>query len=623
MARLEDVKTSVSLPPGKTFTWVELAHFATAYAGIPSPAPWPPSQSYTFADDAQFPYETLIEGIDLLVAEFGPADTGVWPKMKTIQSELPQIEQALQSGDLTQAEGILRHHLNLVADLPMQCFNLAFILGQRGDHESARQLLQTAARGAPNCYWIWVQLGTVCETLQRKDEAIAAYQKALALVPTDLATKQGLHRLKVLCRMVYRRPDGQEEEAFVTRDKMLESIRYNIKLGIEHRATDLLLKYARQFIAEPDPVMAEESVRALLTLDPADETARVLWGDVLRVAGKFAEAETHLNALGKEFPKNATIPYTLAWVAFDRKQHSTGWLMLEETLDLDPNHGLALSCKFKLGSQQKDEAVEKRLVKWSAARGSGQGMLHASLIARQRGDARAALLHAEQAYKLTPTGRNILVHYAGLLKDCDNNELAAAVMQPVLRQGETDPFVKMQFAGALHRLGLKAEALKLVDEVLAGDLKGLNSDLLASYRVTQALWSGERVEADVALEFHSGRVLRRPIYLIGVAGKLEHMLDNGLSIPSHKLINFNFTTAKAVTSVGFQQGKPDDALPPTPLGYFILREMNADTLLQTGVLFALIIDAHGKLQASAKQAERTLPIEWSMYPAPTLAESEA
>ena len=51
--------------------------------------------------------------------------------------------------------------------------------------------------------------------------------------------------------------------------------------------------------------------------------------------------------------------------------------------------------------------------------------------------------------------------------------------------------------------------------------------------------------------------------------------------------------------------------------------MNADTLLQTGVMFALIIDAHGKLQASAKQAERILLIEWSMYPAPTLAESEA
>ena len=604
------------------FKWLQLNHPDVAYAGVPNPMPWPQAADAP-ADDAPFPYPTLQRGIDLLLAELPATETGSWPQMKTILSELPLIEQALQSGDLSEAEGLLRRHLTLVPGLPMQCFNLAFVLGQRGDHESARQLLQTAGAGAPQCHWIWVQIGTVCETLNRREEAIAAYQKALTLDPKDLATKRGLHRLKALCLLIFRRPDGHDEEAFVTRDKMIEHIRFNIQQAVKDGVRDPLLQFARQFIAERDGELALESVQALLALDPADETARVLLGDALRVAGQLAEANAHLKALRKELPKSAAIAYALAWVAFERKQRSAGWKLIEETLALDPNHEQALSCKFKLGSEQKDEAVERQLAAWSVARASWQGLLCASLVARQRGDERSALLHAEQAYKLNPIHSMVLIQYTSLLKDCDNNELAAAVIQPVLRQGETDALVKMQFAGALHRLGLKDEALKHVNEVLSGDLRRLDVGLLEQYRVTKALWSGDMAEAEAELELHGVIALRRPIYLIAEREQLVHLLDGGLSIPGRKHINLAFKTPKAVHSVGFQQGKPDDKLPPVPLGYFVLRDMDPDTLLQTGVQFGLIINAQGKVQAWAKQEKRILRIEWSAYPAPTLPDIES
>ena len=54
----------------------------------------------------------------------------------------------------------------------------------------------------------------------------------------------------------------------------------------------------------------------------------------------------------------------------------------------------------------------------------------------------------------------LILFVSTLLWQLRSKRMAAAVIQPVLRQGETDAFVKMQFAGALHRLGLKDEALK-------------------------------------------------------------------------------------------------------------------------------------------------------------------
>lgn len=88
-------------------------------------------------------------------------------------------------GAATPEEALAAWRDCLQAGDSMAHYGLGYTLYELGRHREAYRHLRAYAELVPTNEWAWCWLGTVCEALGERDEAIAAYQRAIELERQD------------------------------------------------------------------------------------------------------------------------------------------------------------------------------------------------------------------------------------------------------------------------------------------------------------------------------------------------------------------------------------------------------------------------------------------------------
>src|SRR4051812_39260158 len=103
---------------------------------------------------------------------------------------------AIEEGDLEQARRNWR--LCLQAGDSMAHFGLGYTLYELGDYPTAYRHLRHYTEIAPHGSWIWLWFGKAAEKMGQRDEAIAAYTRAMELEAEGDAETDAAKRLKPL-----------------------------------------------------------------------------------------------------------------------------------------------------------------------------------------------------------------------------------------------------------------------------------------------------------------------------------------------------------------------------------------------------------------------------------------
>jgi tetratricopeptide (TPR) repeat protein len=600
-----------SATAAKPYRWVEIRHEDLDFYNVPRPLPWPRGADTRIPADGDFPFRTLVEGIRLLLADEGAPPNPIWRRLAEIVEAGEELAEAFEAADLDRAEKILDRLDDLHPGCPFVYFNKAFVVRQRGDKTEALHLYQAAVDAAPNLEFLWMRLGEVAEELGKNRLAISAYRKAQSLLAPHPQALEGLARLGAMKRVEHLDEAGEREIVYVTA-KEFERIIHAELAALDHDRARLRA-LLDQLLAGNDGRLAVAAAEKLLALTPNDFEAQRALAEAWRLAGNAEQAEACLQPCLAREPHDAWCHYLLAWVRFDQKDPAAGWALIDRALALDPNLQPAIVAKFGLHPGQNDPRREERVAAWAAENKSYQGFLLCSIQARDRGDARAALGYARQAYELAPDHQIVLLQYTGLLGQTGEKEWMAALTKRMLTAGKGDYQVKYQFANALHDLGLNEEAVNVLRRVLAEET-GVPLEWREAIGARIEQWSGLVAASEVPLELIGEGILRRPVVLVLDREETRELVPAGAPLPQRKVIQLNLRQSVTSIALAFEQGYARGTLGPVRLGYFFVEGIEPGAAVHPDI--RLTVTEEGTLQVGARQGERRLPVKWSLYPEP-------
>jgi hypothetical protein len=219
---------------------------------------------------------------------------------------------------------------------------------------------------------------------------------------------------------------------------------------------------------------------------------------------------------------------------------------------------------------------------------------------------------------MAPHEREALFFYANCLNNMDKGEHMAALVHPRLPEIKGDFMLKYIFAGAMQKLGLPEEAIRVLREVLAE-----GEDLSVEWRGWAQHFldelTGLLAQGEVDLEFHSGTdTLRREIWLGNDEGPGTVFLPAGVCVPIERQVKM--TRAPGFTgstgSLAVYMCGHSKALEPLSLGWFRAHEI--DFSAAEPPMMTIGVTERKKLEATARQGTRRVPVTWSLYRVPSM-----
>jgi tetratricopeptide (TPR) repeat protein len=608
-----------SQSPSAAFRWLKVEHKDLQFWGIEPPVPWPPKADTKVSPEGDFPFVCLLEGIELLRAAGGKG-VEKWDAVKRFIERGEELGDALESGDLAATLRLLDELERLRPGTPYGAFNRAFVLKAMGDRAGALAASKEATRRAPRLEHLWMRRGELHEEMETKgddEKAVFCYRRALALLPNHQQALEGLSRLGAMVKLVEHLPDGRHRMRFFSPDEF----RKHMGTTVARLSPDApeLRQMLRQFLEKNDGDLLLEVVDRILSGQPEDALAlRVQRADALRMLKRFKQAEQALARVLAEDPENAEAHYVRAWCHFDSGKTDEGWHEIRETLRLDPNHQKAIQVKFRIGPKNRDLRYIDVLSEWADREGSWRGHWLASVHANTLGEEAAALRCAEAAYKMAPEERDAVWLYANTLNNLGEGEHTAALVHPRLPEAKGDYLLKYIFAGAMKKLGLPEVAIRVLRESLEEE-----SDMTLEWRQNTQhfldLLTGLVAKAEVELEFHPNTdTMRREVWLGDDAGPDLPFLQAGASVPLRRVVRLTPRVgySGSTGSVAVYHHGRHSGMEPLSLGWFQAHEIDFGE--EAPPEMTLEVTKDEKLEASACQGDRRLPVTWSLYRAPSM-----
>ncbi|MGE5157173.1 MAG: tetratricopeptide repeat-containing sulfotransferase family protein [Gemmatimonas sp.] len=122
---------------------------------------------------------------------------GFRTQLSEISETLSTAVSTHRSGDLVQAEAGYRRVLAKLPDHPQALHMLGAIELQRGNAQSAVDLIRRAIKVHPGHPEAWVNLGSALRAINESDQAIGAFQRAIRLKPDMILAHTELARLLI------------------------------------------------------------------------------------------------------------------------------------------------------------------------------------------------------------------------------------------------------------------------------------------------------------------------------------------------------------------------------------------------------------------------------------------
>ena len=613
--------------PQKSWSWKNIAHPERAFWGLPERLPWPDEASDKPDPHVMFPAGDMREGIRRLHRSAPGEWNDTWARLQKFCDTGDSIGDALEHGDLRGAIEQIRALESFRPGTAYCPFNTAALLKALGDTAGARASYILATERGPDIEWLWMRRGELHEELKEKDEATACYRKALALLPKHREAILGLCRLGHFAILTVTNPDGTKE------DRVVERAVFNRRVIADLQQTPPaephLRESLRQFLESGDGELALTAAERILSGNPPDRTALTIQrADALRLCKRYEEAEDLLDEI-LTAEENAAACYVHAWCAFDQKWGDTGWQYIEDTLAADPNHQQAIQVKFGIGTGQKDPAgAVAKCTAWAEENHSWRACYCAAMQCATSGDKAGTLRWSEAAYRMAPHERDALFFYANSLNNAGEGEHTAALLHPRLPETKGDYLLKYIFAGAMHKLGLKDEAIRILRLALEesaaaprGTAIAVKGDIRGMITTFLDMLLGHTAKGDIKAELIPGTdTLSRGLWHATDAGPTSSLAQGGIPLPLDR--HFDMAPPEGYTgdtaTLSFSLHSEASTQTPLTLGWWRIGDLDYTTPGHPLPRFHLTIAKDGTLTGRAYQNDRPLPITWSLYRTPSL-----
>ena len=370
-----------------------------------------------------------------------------------VRTDLAQAMRMVSQGDLAGAERKLREVEKVRPEVFEVQYRLGLVLLRQGKHREASTRLEAAVRQAPSSAPAWMAVAQVRMHLGKREESVAAANRAAALVPPEPMMWRGLSRIFAEAGE-FRRALELEENATAGNGETAES----------HRLRGLVYR------SEGKPAEAVNSLQEAIRLAPES------WPPYAALAGLFLDHRTPepvvalLQAAPKTFAKIAEYHRIL---------------------------GLAY---YQTG--KRDLAIDEFLAVADLEPDAEIGYTSLETILPHAGPRRGELMRRFERFQAkqpkNPIGHFLVARVLAL------DGAPAARVEPLLRRAI---FVEPRFWPAYFELGLlletqgnQAEAVRMLERTVK--LKG---DYAAAYFALSRLYGqqGNRVQAVASRKKHA------------------------------------------------------------------------------------------------------------------------
>lgn len=580
-----------------TIIWIDSPSWELDFFSLPHRIPWPAEVDAAQALQQPFPTEHLLTAIQGL----GPDAGSPWQSFALAAEKFDDLAEALEESEIPRAGELLDEIEALHPGTSFTAFHRAHVARHEGREADAIALYTEAAQKTPRIPAIWVNLGAVYASLGKRNEAVAAFRNALQVNPNEPTALEGLTALREVIKL--KANDPRHPDAYVYMD-----VPSFTKMAAEHISklpdAEQLLAYGEQLLK--DGVAPEAGIRAV-------ERANELQPDQPRTVFVLASGYHHVGQPEKArqlmeryvslFPNDVNGFYRLAQTCRAVGDAAAERAAIDRVLELDPNFQPALTVRFELTPREHDPKREDELSRFGAERGSWMAHVLAGVIARERGDTKAALRHSERALELSPENEEALLHYSSALGDVRDLSKLASVIKPAVESGKHSKRLEWNYAQVLHELGLVKDAVG----VLAKAAQDAPDDFKQMASVMIDAWTGTLTGCGVRLEVNPMGMLLRPILITLPDGDGGVVLQFGSQLPAEGRFPWRATGPEA--TVALQQGH-SGAREPRALGNFRIRGITLSPDGPTTIDCRFIALPDGLVHFRAIQNGRKLGVGW-------------
>lgn len=295
------------------------------------------------------------------------------------------VRMALDREDFAAARRAAQAFLERDPLRPDANFMIGLVEFKAGQLPEARQHFKAAIDASPNPYAeAWFNLGLLERAANRPEDAIAAYQQAVAARPQYLAALNNLG-------LVFSDLDRHEEA----------EAQYRRALEVNPRYTSAWVNLARAQAARGRNDDALASYRRALEIDPNDRSARLQVAVTLRKTGRPAEAIAEYRALLEQHPRYVKAWFNLGIALAADNQSDEAIAAYEQALTHERDHfGARKNLGLLLLRLDRPEPAREHLTEALEVRPEDPEIrLALAEIARRSGDAVTCKTHVDSVLR--------------------------------------------------------------------------------------------------------------------------------------------------------------------------------------------------------------------------------
>ena len=252
-----------------------------------------------------------------------------WPVMIGLQ---PYFD----AGRLAEVIPKLMEVLEIDPECPLTCFQLGFCFRATGELEKSEDFYKKALRMAPDAGWIYSNLGRTYLAMGDKEQAKAAFWRALELLPGDHFVLEQLIGLGELFLMPKEAKAGSKQESqvvFVKRQDYEKKMREAVGKEKDPR---VLARLGWNFLEQGLVELAREGFEKALEPNKEPTEALLGLGTAHLEAGRFHEAEKMLGEYLDREPDSVTGHLNLFKTYLALEEMDLAWEEIQAAVRLDP-----------------------------------------------------------------------------------------------------------------------------------------------------------------------------------------------------------------------------------------------------------------------------------------------
>jgi tetratricopeptide (TPR) repeat protein len=286
------------------------------------------------------------------------------------------------------------------------------------------------------------------------DEAIAEFEKALALNPRDADALLGLASIAAM-KGNRTRAEHLAKVAVATNPDFPPAL---AQLADLRRDAGDLAECTRLY-------------REAIALHDSMPSLYLGLGDCLQRAGQYPEAEAAFTRVRELDPDSFVAVYNLGVTAFQQQREEEAIALYEQAIEMNPNHPLAAAAYNNLGTVQLDRGeTEQAITRWEQAVAASPAQFEARFnLASQyleQGRSGDAIPLLEQAARLAPNHEMLHIRLGGAYMEAGRGEDAFRAFSLVRRLYPDNWFAPLGMAVLFAATERPEQAKPLLDDAL-------------------------------------------------------------------------------------------------------------------------------------------------------------